>query len=183
MKKNTTLKFAGFSVLCFLLLSGENSTGEETKFVTIQPIDLIDLCPNHTRGDRDFKGHGPKVSASVDIRITKESGQREIWANVHLKAEETKRDFTTGEGYWSKRIYTAPHGHIIANVRSGMNSQAYYHDTNHGWDYPQVQGSNLVRQFKIMGDTGGNDVGHCMVGKDVSMSVYFNPINIQLVKY
>lgn len=64
----------------------------ETKLESIE-IDLslpLQFIPkNHTRGDRDFAGNGPKVDVWAAITI---ENRNEIHATLSMFAEETRPD-------------------------------------------------------------------------------------------
>lgn len=135
------------------------------------------LCPTHIGGDREFNGHGPDVTATVSIAIR--NSNTEIWATIYLHAKETRSDWTEAEGQWNKKLWTAPSGKKIVDITSDTYSETSYVDTDHDLDRPPVRGGNLVRQFEIMGDTGGNDVGNC-TSDDVYINVRFNDIHARV---
>jgi hypothetical protein len=139
-----------------------------------QPSSILRLCPDHVRGDREFKGHGPNVKTTATLE--RRSSDTEIWVKLTLFAEETKSDWTTGSGNWDKLLWTTPAGTKIVSINSDMTSQASYIDTDHSLDVPAVSGGNLVSKFEIMGDTSGKDVGNCTTD-DVYLNVHFNPIS------
>jgi len=140
------------------------------------PAPITRLCPAHVGGDRDFKGHGPDVTAKASLDI--KNSDKEIWVSLYLHAKETKSNWTEALGTWQQHLWTVPSGYTIDMIVSDKSSNASYRDTNHGLDHPAVQGGSLVSKFEIMGDTWGNDVGNCTTG-DVYMNVYFNPVTVK----
>ncbi|MEJ2155542.1 MAG: hypothetical protein P8X96_09420 [Desulfobacteraceae bacterium] len=135
------------------------------------------LCPKDThRGDREFKGHGPDVTATARLRI---DARTRVTLFLTLHAIETRKDWTEARGDWTYQIYKAPIGFKVNRILSDAVSEAKYRDTNHKLDVPKVTKGNLVRRFEINGDTSGNDIGNCTTG-DVYMNVRFNPVRIEI---
>jgi len=66
----------------------------------------------------------------------------------------------------------------ILEVSPSSPSTTWYVDDNHQLDFPTVASSSLVREFRIMGDTDGNDVGNC-TKDDVYMEITFNEVQIK----
>lgn len=143
----------------------EGDTGNDPEIIA----DVVEYIPPHTRGDRDFHGHGPQVWCSVDISI---KNQREIWAKVWMKAKETKKDYTTAEGTEEFRIYT--HDQIIREILSSTSSDFYFRDHDHEEDIYHMGGGNLVKEFTFVGDTRGNEAGI-----RTGVVINFNPIRIR----
>lgn len=111
------------------------------------------FVPGHTRGDRDFKGHGPHVHVYVGIA----HGPREIRMVVSMKAKETKRDWTTAEGTLSEVLYIPPPGWKIKNVVGAFPSTALvdYVDSDHWPD----EFDTRIGKLAVYGDHKGNDAG------------------------
>jgi hypothetical protein len=83
------------------------------------------LCPSTLlRGDREFNGNGPKVKCEVKIRISSDSTA--IMADFYLWAQETKHDWSTAEGRWTKKIYDAPYGVKISKILSATASRTQF---------------------------------------------------------
>ena len=144
--------------------------------IEFQPNNIIRKCPSHVEGDRDFKGHGPNVSAWAQLRVV---DNQSVYVDYYIRARETRQDWTTAEGQWSDLLWTAPNGNTIMRITSAIRSETSYRDTDHELDVPAVNGGNLVRRFEIMGDTGGNDVGNC-TDDDVYLNIYFNEVQIEI---
>jgi PKD repeat protein len=149
---------------------------KDCKEERITPAPYKDLCPNHTGGDKDFKGHGPKVEARATLRVVND---KEIYVDLYLHEKETKDDWTECLGNWSYQIYTVPNGWKIESILTDMQSTTTYTDNDHELDVPAISGGRLVSKFEIMGDTGGNDVGNC-TSDDAYLNVFFNEIRVKI---
>jgi hypothetical protein len=133
-----------------------------------------EYIPPHTRGDADFMGHGPNVSASLNFQVQ----PRGIYAEVWMKAEETKKDWTTAEGrttLWFLRLNEGwviqkvaeqlilfngnfvPNGKVLS-VPSSSFLNFSYRDNNHDIDVMDV-GDDLVSSVQFVGDIRGDDAG------------------------
>lgn len=151
---------------------------EREEIVEFKPNPILDKCPAHTEGDRDFNGHGPEVVVWAELRV---EGRSKIYLDYYIKARETRYDWTTAENKWSDLLWTSPGGTSIVKIISDKKSEATYTDTNHKLDIPLIRGGNLVQKFEVMGDTRGNDVGNCTTD-DVYLNIYLNPIKVE-IKY
>jgi hypothetical protein len=136
---------------------------------------FLRLCPTHVGGDREFKGHGPEVDASVTLR--RAAGNEQVALDIYLHEIETTSDWSEAEYSRTQSLITAPSGRpytqIWAPDASGAfawtglgNAPTYgnaiitYTDTDHALDRffnPQW----WVSEISIIGDTGGNDIGNC----------------------
>ena len=118
------------------------------------PIPKFTYIPPHTRGDREFDGNGPKVRISCYIYPR----SKYAFLRVYMKAEETKKDWTTAEGHSDRHyFYTAPSGWHIKEILTQTNYPGIleYTDTNHEEDLFY----NTLGEFKIVGDTRGDEAG------------------------
>jgi hypothetical protein len=140
----------------------------ETSFFQFQPA-TISYMPPHTKGDREFKDHGPNMHASVSLI----NNGNNVVARVYLKAIETKSDWTTAEGSKNFVIYTADPGKRIEAIVTATSSSYSYIDDNHNMD--EFPGTGPVRKFKFMGDGEGDDVGH-----HTRVEIDFTNIRVQL---
>lgn len=97
-----------------------NSGGYVTRQLSVLPNEnfIFDgLCPvGLLKGDEEFDGNGPRIKCEVRLRIIKDSTALE--ADIYFWAQETKSDWSTTEGRWNKKIYTAPHGTRITKILS-----------------------------------------------------------------
>lgn len=129
------------------------------KEVEIYKSKLGPYYPDHTKGDREFGGHGPRVTASMILSIN--SAKDKINLKLTLQAKETKEDWTTGIGGWEQVVYSAPSGWQISKITTASSNTFTYTDDDHLYDYGPGNYWDLYQgYFKIMGDTGGNDVGN-----------------------
>ena len=145
----------------------------ETKIVTIPSTQISNFVPPHTRGDREFGGHGPNVF----VRAMLLNRGTYIDTDVYMRAKETKSDWTTAEGSRVYRIYNVEPGWKIKRILTDTYSSASYTDNDHGVDTLTLGSADLVRQFLVVGDTSGNDAG-----TDTKVSVNFNNIRVELEK-
>lgn len=175
MRSNTKKYLAAPLTAALLSFSTTETAVAATRTVTIKPSPIKYLCPKHVRGDREFAGHGPHVTAHA--YLFKTNGGRFLKVRIYLKAKETKRNWSTAQKTWSFPIWNAPLGKRIVGWTPSGTSRANYVDQNHQLDVPSIQGSNLVRRFEIKGDTKGSDIGNC-TKDDVYMNVYFQPVRI-----
>jgi hypothetical protein len=134
---------------------------------TIDP-GTITYMPPHTRGDREFDGHGPDVWSFANIiRITSNTQLR---INIYMKAEETRSDWTTAEGTFNRTVYTAPSGKDVKQILTVPTiDNFFYTDDDHGADTFFRGSTGLVNQYVFVGDTGGDDAG-----VDTKVDVTFN---------
>ncbi len=146
------------------------------KEIVYQIPTLKRICPRHIRGDRDFAGHGPNVTASAKIIV---KNQRELFLQVYLNAKETQKDWTEAKliNYRRPLNVNLPSQARIISVSPNFSSTSY-RDINHQLDSPSISGGSLVNKFEINGDTKGNDVGNCKLD-DVYMNIYFNKVRIK----
>jgi hypothetical protein len=113
--------------------------------------------PRHIGGDKEFDGHGPKVSATAELIVNSSS----LSVRLFMDAVETKSDFTQARGYLPDYlIYRSPAGQCIAGVSRGTYDKIQYEDTDHTVDHflGQVAGS-FVSDYWLVGDTVGDDAG------------------------
>jgi hypothetical protein len=143
-----------------------------TKVERFQP-GKITYVPPHVRGDREFKGHGPKVTASVALDV----GPSSIQARVSMNAKETKKDWTTASGTKNVVIYNAPPGWRIERVVGGLASTFSYEDSDLTLDSFELGSGGPVQRFVFTGDTGGSEAG-----TRTQVDVSFNELSIELVE-
>jgi hypothetical protein len=128
----------------------------------------LSFVPPHTRGDREYAGHGPDVYASVTFRNL---GDR-VDAVVYMSAEEVGGDHTTAAGQKSFTIYSAPPGkRILSIIGPDFADHRYRDDDLHNDEFP---GGGLISSWKFVGDTGGDDVGETRV------EAFLNPFKVEL---
>jgi hypothetical protein len=133
------------------------------------------LCPTWIGGDREYSSNGPSVYAYTSLSII--SGTQ-LYVKVYMDQLETKSNWSHARFSRSYRLYTAPSGRQIAYTWNASRSEIHYVDTDHAEDvfYPT---DTLVREFRIKGDTSGNDIGNC-TSDDAYLTVYFEPLWVWL---
>jgi len=133
--------------------------------------DVITYMPPRTRGDRDYGGNGPSVTANVRIYVDNNT----IKAKVKMRAVETKRDWTTAEGESVFTIYTAPSSRRIISIVSDNETSANYLDSNHAEDFFEKGSGELIKRFAFIGDTAGDEAG-----TRTRVKVTFNRVRVKL---
>lgn len=114
------------------------------------------FIPPHTRGDREFNGHGPAVRVTAQLLLT----SRNVRVRVAMFAQETMPDRTTADGIRDYLLYTAPFGRCVTSTTIGPADELQYVDTDHAVDlFAGRDPYSFVRQYAVIGDTSGNDAG------------------------
>jgi hypothetical protein len=131
---------------------------------------------HHTRGDGEFDGNGPDIDVVLQLFDNSDriSGLLVFNAFERDDSGNMEGDQTTLRGIDNlNNLYNPPSGWQIVNI-VGSNQAAYsYRDTDHDLDI-QSFASGPVREFRITGDTSGNDVG------ETGVEVVFQTIRITL---
>jgi hypothetical protein len=141
-----------------------------TKNVDFKPED-IGYVPPHTRGDREFSGHGPDMYASVKLSNTEEK----VSVLVTMSAVETESDYTTASGSQEFTFNYAPEpGYRISQILSETENQFSYRDDNHEDD--TFAGGGPVATYHFVGDTGDDDIGQ------TSVQIAFNQVEVELIE-
>lgn len=130
------------------------------------------FVPPKVGGDRDFKGHGPRVQVSAKLYIR---NLQELVVTVTMHAKETKSDWTEATGNADYVVYRHPEVARIIRILSDTYSFTSYIDTGHGTDYLEMGPGELVRQFECVGDTRGKEAGI-----RTGVRVHFNPIKFEI---
>jgi len=115
----------------------------------------IDYIPPHTKGDSDFAGHGPHVTAQVSLS----NFSSHITANIQMTAVETDSDYTTATGSMSKEIFAPDPGWRVEKILGTPTANFSYTDTNTTPDTFQIGGDSPVSTFTFVGDTDGDEAG------------------------
>ncbi len=134
---------------------------------------FLSYTPPHTRGDKEYSGHGPEVWATARWINDGAHVNLRLW----MKAQETRSDWTTAEGERTESYYTAPSGWRIDSIEGNTESSAHYVDTDHNDDRQGGGPNGPVKEFKFRGDRDGDDAGS-YTGVDVT----FNPLVVKLVE-
>lgn len=112
----------------------------------IRPKTIKNLVPRrHTRGDREFDGNGPDVHCRVSLRVS-ENG-RQIFADVHFKASETKSDWSTVDEKFTVVVFTAPLGKTIASIAGPTTSTVDFLSERAGFQL-LVPGEDVAKFWK-----------------------------------
>jgi hypothetical protein len=112
------------------------------------------FIPPHARGDREFKGHGPRVSSQVSLAIV---GDR-VDVTTTMTARETESDWTTASGSRTTTFFTADPGWRVEKIVEPAVSSFSYVDTDNAGDQ-FGSGGGPVSQWDFIGDSDGNDAG------------------------
>jgi len=123
-------------------------------------------------GDRDFAGHGPKVT--FQLLLTNLGSH--VDATITMTAEEStadgrpQYDYTTASGTETFTLYTAPSGMLVSDIVGPTEDDFTYVDQNH--DAERFgRGGNLPDTFlDFVGDIDGLDAGLA-----TQVRVTFNP--------
>ncbi|MDH5178421.1 MAG: hypothetical protein OEZ39_04145 [Gammaproteobacteria bacterium] len=143
----------------------------KTETVRVSPITYI---PPHTRGDTEYKGHGPKVTSSVRWVVS----PKRLDASITMHAAETKKDWTTASGTkLFPNLFVPDPGWRIDSVVGSLSSSHAYTDTNHTEDRYQLGSGGPARELVYVGDTKGKEAG-----TRTQVTVYFNNPRLVLVQ-
>lgn len=119
-------------------------------------------APGFSKGDREFAGNGPCVSGWIQL-YTKNSG-RELWAESYVQMWECpdnlgkiREDYTYGDIRKVHKITTADNGWYFKSIKDNRIDRFEFIDNDH---HPNtIAGEGPVSNYKIIGDTGGADIG------------------------
>jgi hypothetical protein len=136
--------------------------------VTIQPVPTAFFIPPLVEGDREFAGHGPVTSLRVDLQIRNE---KEVWAQVYMRARETKSDWTTAEG--TAEFQIGSHPKRILDILTSRVQEHQYTDTNHAMDVFSFPASSLASRIEYVGDTQGQEAG-----TRTGCQIFFHPMRL-----
>lgn len=142
----------------------QDSTAEEKVYPGV-----ITYLPPHTRGDREYAGHGPYVQCEVSLETLNNDTQLQV--RIWMKAVETKSDYTTAEGTYYQTIYTAGSGKEIKQILSSTQDSISYLDDDTSPDEFSRGTAGLVNKYIFVGDTSGDDAGI-----DTRVTVSFNEV-------
>jgi hypothetical protein len=133
--------------------------------------DVITFIPPHTKGDREYDGNGPNISARVNIYVDNNT----IKARIYMRAKETKSDWSTADGSGIFNIYTAPSKKRIMAIVSDKETNTNYTDSGHSEDFFEKGNGELIKRFAFIGDTDGDDAG-----TRTRVKVTFNRVVVKL---
>ena len=141
-------------------------------------IPSITVTPPNIRGDREFKGNGPRIEIQTQAVEVEQGTALRATGNVIF--EETKSDFTTFSSYFLTDISnTVRPGFVIDEILSGGGLDVL--ETTdvdlHSRQRIIQDGNDLVKSYEIQGDTR-QILG---IGSDKPfVSISFNPVRLQL---
>jgi hypothetical protein len=141
-----------------------------SKAETVTPGSFT-YIPPCTRGDSEFDGHGPNVYCSVKLV----HDENKVNAVIYMKAEETKKDWTTAAGQITHTLYTVPAGWKIERLNSVLQDSISYRDSNHSPDIFERGNTGPVKKYTFVGDTKGKEAG-----TRTKVDIVFNQINVEL---
>lgn len=153
----------------------------DTRTVPAGALPVLELVPQtRAAGDSDFKGHGPILTASVDLFVEEE---RRIVYRLRFRAVETRSDWTRVEGERRGQLYAlTPQlaDYQISNIRPGLRSETpaggiRYTTPNHA-PQPFHPAEGPVDQFIFVGDTDGSDVGR------TGVKALMRPLQLELTR-
>lgn len=145
----------------------------------VAPINPPRIFPVHVAGDRDFWGHGPKVTGEVRVVITE--GKSQLLAFINLRLEETEGDHSAATIDETRVIYNAPAGKQIRSVITPASLSTRFDNklANGGLNRINAARGGPVNHLKVNGDTGGLDIGN-NTEDDSHVSVIFNGMVVEL---
>lgn len=144
----------------------------QSRLVTL-PTTRVTFAPPHTRGNADFSGNGPRVTAMVTLVTT----AQEFRARVYMRARETEHDWTTAEGMREFPLFVPDPGWRIERVVGNQVSTHSYTDGDHAMDSFDQGSGGPVRRLDFVGDTRGNEAG-----TRTQVEATFNPLRVELVQ-
>ena len=124
-------------------------------------------------GDRDFDGNGPKVRATVTLRVEPKA----IGAEVYMRAAETESDWTRAEGSKVFDLYHPDPGWRIELLEGSTTATHSYTDNDHTNDSYDIGSGGPVKRFVYVGDRDGDDAG-----RGTQVTVTFNQLTLVLVQ-
>jgi len=141
------------------------------KEVTYNRNTKLTYTPPHTRGDREYAGHGPDIRARVSW-INRTS---RIDVVTYMKAKETKSDWTTAEGSKTTTYYTPPSGWKIKKIVGSTLTTDQFQDFDHAENSRGMGPGGPVKTFIYRGDHSGSEAGSY-----TGMDMNFNPLRVEL---
>ena len=165
------------SVLLALLFFSMGSIAQRT---LVAPVNPPRIFPRWTGGDRDFWGHGPKVTG--DVRIAVSEGKSQIIAFINLRMEEIGGNGSLGTIDETRLVYSAPAGKQIKAVHfpTDMNSHFDFKMARGGLSRVRPTATNgPVNWLTVHGDTGGPDIGN-NTNDDSHITVTFRGFVVEL---
>lgn len=131
--------------------------------VEIDPQSIL-FIPPHVRGDREFDGHGPCITFSLDLRNQDQGTALVASAYMHAyecngSFDSPQHDYTAAEGRRDTVLFTAPPGSRILGYSVASSMDESYIDNDHADDFFAYAGNNPVLSLRFTGDTSGDESG------------------------
>lgn len=146
----------------------------KSKEVSYDRNTKLTYTPPHTRGDKEYDGHGPDIWSRVEWLNRTSS----IDVSTYMKAKETKSDWTTAEGSKTITYYTPPAGWKIKRIIGSTLTTDQFQDFDHAENSRGMGPGVPVKTFIYRGDHSGSDAGSY-----TGMDVFFNPLRVELEEF
>jgi hypothetical protein len=146
----------------------------------IAPAKQEKIFPAYVAGDRDFWGHGPRVTGTVRVAVTEGKGQ--IIAFINLRLEETAGDGSAAEINETRLIYNAPAGKQIRSIVTPTNVTSEFNTVLSRGGLNRVAPvlrTACVNHLLINGDGESKDIGNNTTD-DSYVSIIFNGFVVEL---
>src|SRR5690242_19497157 len=164
-------------ILIFLVLNATiNAVAQRT---LIAPTNPSRIFPRMANGDRDFWGHGPRVTG--DVRVVISEGKSQLIAFINLRLEETEGDHSAATIDETRLIFNAPAGKQIRSVitPASLTSHVDFTLPKGGLNRVNAPRGGPLSHLLVNGDTGGLDIGN-NTEDDSHVSVFFNGMVVEL---
>lgn len=145
----------------------------------IAPINPPRIFPRWAGGDRDFWGHGPRITGDVRIEISE--GRSQLIAFINLRLEETEGDHSAATIDETRLVYSAPAGRQIRAIITPATPASHFDNVlaRGGINRVNAPRGGVVSHLMVQGDTGGLDIGN-NTNDDAYVSVIFSGMVIEL---
>lgn len=146
----------------------------------IAPAKQERIFPQWVGGDRDFWGHGPRVTGTIRVAITEGKGQ--ILAFINLRLEETGGDGSAAEINETRLIYNAPAGKQIRSIITPVNTTTEFNTVLPKGGLNRMSGLSRqgpVNYLLVFGDGESKDIGNNTTD-DSYVSIVFNGFVVEL---
>jgi hypothetical protein len=145
----------------------------------VAPINPPRIFPRWVGGDRDFWGHGPRVTG--DIRIEISEGRSQLIAFINLRLQETEGDRSAATIDETRLVYNAPAGRQIRAIITPAVASSHFDNVlvRGGMNRVNAPRGGVVSHLLVNGDTGGLDIGN-NTEDDCHVSVVFAGMVVEL---
>lgn len=127
-----------------------------SRFVEVRLPARLGFVPRHTAGDKDFYGHGPRVT--INARLVQSSAH--VALGLDMRAQESgavnEKAATRNEGSTIERLYTAPRGWRIKKIHGRTNWQGL---VNELMTSQSKRFDTEIGELIVWGDHKGDDTG------------------------